>query len=161
MRGYAKKDSDPLSGTQMRRGRMTGTSARLGLALVVPFAAAVICWPGPHGGLQFVGEGLWHMVVHAREQPFVALAVMVPLVGPVCGSVLRQRRARLGVTVISVAWIVVLLALLLRRIHPPVLPMVLLSTIPLAIVLILSLWLAARPDSDRRRGFGVHQVKPE
>lgn len=119
----------------------------MALALIAGFSVNIIGWPGPHGGLQFLGEGLWcpspdptFQIIKMVLTACVALGVII--------AFLPQRRIRLMGTWASVIGLGTLFLLLLTRIYPPVIPIVLITAIPFLGSLAGSIIFARRPKEE-------------
>jgi hypothetical protein len=123
---------------------MNPRTKELTLALICAVTANVIGWPGPHGGLQFVGHVLWS--AELRCPPSVQALVVVPLGLLILASLLPRRGFRVGSAITASVWLAGLFLLLFKRIYPPVWPIVLVTSIPFLASLGGSVWFSFRQD---------------
>jgi hypothetical protein len=114
------------------------------LALTAGLSVNIIGWPGPHGGLQFLSEGLWSASPDQTFGIIKAILLGFAILGVVIASV-PQRQIRLAGTWASVIGLMTLFLLLLKRIYPPVIPIVLITAIPFLGSLAGSMVFAYRP----------------
>jgi len=123
---------------------------QLSLSLVCAVSVNFVGWPGPHGGLQYLGQILW-MSRNGRSVPF-ALAMAIPLGILSLASLLPTRIIRVIITVSAAACLAYPYLVLLTRIHPPVLPVVLLTSTPFFLTLGGTVWVSFRPKSRPAAG---------
>jgi len=122
-------------------------------------AIGVICWPGPHGGPQFLGSVLFYSLGDDVWVPL--LLIGIPCLTLVCSCAIVRRTVRITVAGAGVTGLLVLFLLLLRRIYPPALPVVIVSASPFLILLGLSAFMATRPrrQAPSSRGRAVQLTR--
>jgi hypothetical protein len=132
-------------GSQQPESLLKYRLLQFAMALLAPLLIGIICWPGPHGGSQFLGEVLIVEFAHmAREWPVLVL-LSIPTIGLVSASMLPCRRPRVIVSGISVIWFLTLFGLLLLRVYPPAWPWVFISAAPHFGALGAGFWLSRLP----------------
>ena len=122
---------------------------QLVLMVVAALTLNFIFWPGPHGGPQFLHEVLWGSPTDHVPLVIQGILASLLILGVICALV-SHRLIRLTGTWISIAGLVVLFILLLTGIYPPVIPVVLLSSLPFLASLAGSVFLAFRPRKEKK-----------
>ena len=102
-----------------------------------------IGWPGPHGGLQYVGQVIWPSQYNSNLTiPFL---VIVPMIILLVSSFVPKRKLRIIGTSIAAGWVGILYVMLVLRIYPPVLPIVFMTSVPFLGSLIASIVMSRKP----------------
>lgn len=102
-----------------------------------------IGWPGPHGGLQYVGQVIWPSQYNSNlTVPFL---IIVPTVVLLVSSFVTKRKLRIIGSNIAAGWLGILYIMLITRIYPPALPIVFLTSVPFIGSLIASIVMSRKP----------------
>ncbi len=104
------------------------------LVLTSTFFINCIGWPGPHGGLQFLGEIIWKQRQYETVYAMNYILIVSSLLALIA-SLLYFRKIRITITFISAVGYLIVFFKLLSKIHPPVIYIVLLTSLPFIITL--------------------------
>ena len=95
-----------------------------GLIVACGLLINAIGWPGPHGGMQHLGQVFWHTLAGPQCALLALLAIGL------CGSLVPYLPIRLLCTATCAVGLGVLYVMLLQRIHPPARPVTIATSAP-------------------------------
>jgi hypothetical protein len=117
-----------------------------GLALFCAATINCIAWPGPHGGLQFLGELLW-----SPEQgppSGICFLFRIPLVLLFLTSFYPYQTFRVRITIFAAAWLGLLFCWMFLQIYPTAMLIALVTSLPFVGSLGGTIWFSLRPKDE-------------
>lgn len=96
---YALNYASPMP--KPRRRFRFGTGTAVLLALACPVLMGLVCFPGPHGGLVFIGPALLAAAFNPGDSLMFLFLIFSPVLCLLGGALAPQRAARIGLTLLG------------------------------------------------------------